>query len=114
MIRDVAESNIEPGKIEIKVERNNGAPLTRGKCKGMILFKLKLTINLIIIDGKLSIPYELDLREIPEHDTYFEDLKYRDFTVNSGYYIISEAKVVDISNVTYRVTRHAKTLETKA
>ena len=100
MIRDVAESNIEPGKIEIEVERNERIVLGRGKYKGMILVKLNLTIKFIQNDGKLSIPYELDLREIPKHHTYLVDSKTRDFTVNSGYYSISEAKVIDISNVT--------------
>lgn len=63
----------------------------------MVLVKLNLTINFIEIDERF--PYELDLREIPKHGTYLEDPKTRDFTVNSGYYSISEAKVIDISNV---------------
>jgi tRNA nucleotidyltransferase/poly(A) polymerase len=100
MIREVAESNIEPSKIEIEVERNERIVLGRGKYKDMILVKLNLTIKFIKIDGKLSFPYELDLREIPKHGTYLVDPKTRDFTVNSGYYGISEAKVIDISNVT--------------
>ena len=98
MIRNVAESNIESGKIEIEVERNDRIVLGRGKCKNMILVKLNLLINLIKIGEKF--PYELDLREIPKDDTYLQDPKTRDFTVNSGYYSISEAKVIDISNVT--------------
>jgi tRNA nucleotidyltransferase/poly(A) polymerase len=63
----------------------------------MVLVKLNLTIKFIKLEEKF--PYELDLREIPKHDTYLVDPKTRDFTVNSGYYSISEAKVIDISNV---------------
>lgn len=99
----LAENNVE-NEVEIKIEEKKSIPLGRGKCKGMILVKMNISIYIVLIDERFQ--YELDLREVPKDKTYFDDPVTRDFRVNSGYYRIDQKKVLDLVEVGSEITRH--------
>ena len=95
-IRTVIELN---KKLQLKVEYVRDIILQGGKCKDQFLQKVKFELKYTSPSEKEPIVevYELDIRENKAGETYKEDVKTRDFTINSAYFniLINEFMVLN-------------------